>query len=71
MITAGVGALVGNLLAGAVVGRAGDTAGVFVVPFAVNAILLVAWVGLARRASHTCRSASVGTASPTGAMAER
>ncbi|QDV33104.1 Putative nucleoside transporter YegT [Tautonia plasticadhaerens] len=51
VITAGAGALLGNLLAGAVVGRLGDTAGVFVVPFAVNAILLVGWVGLARRSS--------------------
>lgn len=55
VITAGAGALLGNLLAGAVVGRLGDTAGVFVVPFAVNAILLVGWVGLARRASRSRR----------------
>jgi MFS family permease len=55
VITAGIGALLGNLLAGAVVGRSGDSAVVFVVPFAVNAALLVAWVGLARRASRKAR----------------
>jgi MFS family permease len=70
VVTAGVGALVGNLLAGAVVGRAGDTAVVFVVPFAVNAILLAAWIGLARRASQLDHPAAVKPAAPTGAMVD-
>lgn len=52
VITAGLGALLGNLLAGAVVGQSGDTAVVFLVPFAVNALLLITWVGLARRAAR-------------------
>jgi MFS family permease len=69
VITAGAGALLGNLLAGAVVGRVGDSAGVFVVPFAVNAVLLVAWVGLARRASRISRPLDdrSGLAEPIGA----
>ena len=50
VITSGVGALLGNLLAGAVVARVGDTSGVFVVPFAVNAALLIAWAALSPRA---------------------
>ncbi|WP_169974995.1 MFS transporter [Tautonia rosea] len=52
VITAGLGALLGNLLAGAVVGQSGDTAVVFFVPFAVNVVLLLTWVGLAKRASR-------------------
>ena len=52
VVTSGVGALLGNLLAGSVVARVGDTSGVFVVPFAVNAVLLVAWAALSPRAER-------------------
>lgn len=52
VVTAGVGALLGNLIAGAVVDRLGDTAAAFAVPFGVNGVLLVLWVGFSGRAAR-------------------
>ncbi|RUL87646.1 MFS transporter [Tautonia sociabilis] len=67
VITAGFGALLGNLLAGVVVGRSGDSAVVFIVPFAVNAVLLVAWAGLSRRAFQMGRAAPGASTAPSPA----
>ncbi len=45
-VTAGVGALSGNLLAGLIVNRFGDSSVVFIVPFVVNTGLFVLWVSV-------------------------